>query len=92
VRFLGVQDRTVTPLGNGAYQHWGGPNEPNQARVGLCAVSNASLTYTNAWGWADTMCNNTFVFICRVQRKDVWTAPESAALSAPRAAFHLWLL
>jgi hypothetical protein len=59
----------VTPPGSGGYQHWGGPNEPNQARVGLCSVGNASLTYTSAWGWADTMCNNTAVFICRVQRK-----------------------
>ena len=66
-------ERTVAAPGSGAYQHWGRPEggvpEPNNNRVGLCGVANASLTYTNAWGWADTVCNMTNVFICRMQRE-----------------------
>jgi hypothetical protein len=66
-------ERLVPAPGSGAYQHWGRPEggipEPNQARTGLCAVANASISYTNAWGWADAVCNSTQVFVCRMQRE-----------------------
>ncbi len=85
-------ERTVAPPGSGAYQHWGRPEggvpEPNNNRVGLCGVANASLSYTNAWGWADTMCNMTNAFICRMQREAGALGAGAAALARALTCFE----
>ena len=80
----------VAAPGSGAYQHWGRPEngipEPNQRQVGLCGVANASQTYTLAWGWADTVCNTTNTFICRMQREYLCHRLFQALLGSP---FHV---
>jgi hypothetical protein len=87
-------ERTIRSPGSGAYQHWGRPEggvpEPNNNRVGLCAVCNASLSYTNAWGWADTMCNMTNAFICRMQRKSsrCWCSQLKLLTDQMDAPYH----
>ncbi len=61
-------ERPAAALG---YQHWGAPGtkaaEPNnRVPPELCVVANASQTYSDAWGWADTSCGGTFPFICKL--------------------------
>jgi hypothetical protein len=63
----------------GSYKHWGEAVQPGQAK-GVrepdnasgdesCAVANFTEAFGKParWGWADTQCSNTFVFLCRMQ-------------------------
>ncbi len=65
---------------NANYLHWGvatlasgkGSPEPNNRQPPeVCAVANASQAYDTprAWGWADTSCKQSFVYICKVMRE-----------------------
>jgi hypothetical protein len=61
----------LPPLSRG-YKHWGmdgGVLEPNnKLGLELCAVANASQTYSNGWGWSDTLCDKKFPMMCRMIR------------------------
>ncbi len=63
--------------GGPVYEAWGRfqplnfPEPDNRFAPELCAGGNASEAFgaPKAWGWADTRCNNTSPFICRLQRE-----------------------
>jgi hypothetical protein len=77
--------------GGGVFAHWGRyqplnyPEPDNRFAPELCAGGNATEAFgtPRAWGWADTRCNGTFPFICRLQRECLSLA--LAALSEPPA-------
>jgi hypothetical protein len=66
-------DGSLPGPSSGNYQHWGtykpgGLPEPNNLMPPEnCVVANYSEAYgiPPAYGWADTQCNNTNIFICR---------------------------
>ncbi len=64
----------LPPLSRG-YKHWGtdsGSIEPNnKGGLELCAVANASQSYSKAWGWSDTMCDKKSPFMCRLIRESL---------------------
>ncbi len=66
-------DTLVRPNFNMSNKHWGMAGslvQPDNARgQELCLVANASMAYSKAWGWADTDCADTFVFMCRMIRE-----------------------
>lgn len=43
--------------------------EPNELSKGLelCAVANASQTYSGAWGWADAACALRLPSVCEIR-------------------------
>jgi hypothetical protein len=63
----------------GSYKYWGeaklpgvakGVPEPDNAQGDeSCAVANYTEAFGKParWGWADTLCSSTFVFLCRMQ-------------------------
>jgi hypothetical protein len=67
-------DKSPAPGTPNAYTHWGRyqplnfPEPDNRFSPELCAGGNASETFGNpkAWGWADTRCNGSFPFMCKV--------------------------
>ena len=73
-------DTTVRPPLSRGYKHWGmdgGSLEPNNRQgLELCAVANASQTFSKAWGWSDTLCDSRFPTMCRMISE--WRALEHA--------------
>jgi hypothetical protein len=75
---FGWTDPTVDPPSFRTYVHWGtntttNLTEPqNQKPQEGCGAARYYLSFDtpSAWGWADEQCNNTFIFMCRIQR--VW--------------------
>ena len=63
--------------GGSAYEAWGRyqplnfPEPDNRFSPELCAGGNATEAFgtPKVWGWADTRCNSSFPFICKLQRK-----------------------
>jgi hypothetical protein len=63
--------------GRGVFAHWGRyqplnfPEPDNRFAPELCAGGNASEAFGNpkAWGWADTRCNGSFPFMCKMAGK-----------------------
>ena len=63
------QDRTFTTK----YRNWGTYNDGGVARVEpnnvddpeWCLSTNYSESVKNAWGYQDTRCTNSFIFMCR---------------------------
>ena len=76
-------DGTPGPNLTGAYSHWGyympqNIIEPNNIyRQENCAGANYSEAYDSAWGWSDTQCDKSYIFMCRDNREQ-----------QPRAAPH----
>jgi hypothetical protein len=72
-------DKSVATPTASTYEHWGSMvtdvgrlPEPNNAMLSEnCAVANYSQAFGNptAWGWADTQCNNKFLYVCKVNRE-----------------------
>ncbi len=64
----------LTAWNESSYKHWGtytvdGSAEPNNKEPPEdCAVANYTESYGNVFGWADTRCENKFIFICRLIR------------------------
>ncbi len=85
--------------GNGVYDHWGRyqplnyPEPDNRFSPELCAGGNASQSYgtPKAWGWADTRCNGSFPFICKLQR-ELPVSPCSGGCAAAEATMPGQLL
>jgi hypothetical protein len=86
-----------SPLERGGYSNWGtyyNPKNPEQMYVAepnnlrpseYCAVGNHTegVGKPFTWAWADTSCLNSFVSICRINRKRVVLA--TAAVGAHRS-------
>ncbi len=68
-------DTTIPSPTFRTYSHWGSENssqtqEPNSLRgAERCGVANYTQEFDGAWGWSDTMCNETYVQICRIMRE-----------------------
>jgi hypothetical protein len=73
-KFVGL-DKTVKST---SYSHYGSLQlttrtgnfsvpEPNGKAAGeLCLMANQTAAYGGAFGWADTNCNNMYIFMCRI--------------------------
>jgi hypothetical protein len=72
-------DGVTGPPGQGKnYVHWGSwvakkvvvSLEPNNWALNeSCAVANASLIYSNAYGWSDVGCDGNRTSICKTMRE-----------------------
>jgi hypothetical protein len=86
-------DGVTGPPGQGKnYVHWGSwvtkkvvvSREPNNwATNEGCAVANASLIYSNAYGWSDVGCDGNRTSICKTMRE--WALFDCP----PHAGLHL---
>jgi hypothetical protein len=71
-------DKSVKPPTALTYVHWGrigDISEPNNGTgMEACGIANASMSYGEAWGWADVQCTLKSVFICKMAREWLWQA------------------
>jgi hypothetical protein len=59
-------DPTAGSFGNAVYKHWGNQEPNNDPPLQLCGAGNHSLSYGNAWGWADANCGAKLPFVCKM--------------------------
>lgn len=70
-------DKSVRPPTGVTYVHWGQVGEVPEPNNGtgfeVCGMANASMSYQDAWGWADVPCGLRAVFICKLSGQWRWS-------------------
>ena len=82
---FGWVDPVVPQPSEETYSHWGSDGdraEPNNLMPQeSCGAGNYSEAYDGIFGWADTRCTNSFVFMCKVMRE--WPLVPTALGASP---------